>query len=38
MHLSPGVIHNFKKAMDITFLFPMHKSIPDTYLKRAGEG
>ena len=37
MHLSPGVVHNFKKSMDIIFLRPMHKSIQDTYLKIAGK-
>ena len=36
MHHTPGVVHNFPKAVGIGFLFPMHKKIPDSYSKREG--
>ena len=35
MHLTPGVVHNFPKAVGV-FLSPMHKKIPDSYSKREG--
>ena len=38
MHLTPGVVHNFPKSVSecIGFLSPIHKKIPDFYLKREG--
>ena len=37
MHLTPGVVHNFPKAVGfIEFLSPMHNKIPDSYSKREG--
>ena len=33
MHLTPGVIHNFPKAVDV---LSKHKKLPDSYLKREG--
>ena len=39
MHLTPGVVHNFPKAVGVQDFCPllyMHKKIPDSYLKREG--
>ena len=33
MHLTPGMVHNFPKAV-VGFLSPMHKKIPDSHSKR----
>ena len=35
MHLTPGVVHNFPKAVG-GFLSPMRIKIPDSYSKREG--
>ena len=36
MHLTPGVVHNFPKAVGVRISVHMHKKIPDSYLKREG--
>ena len=36
MHLTPGVVQKLPKGCGIGYLSPMHKKIPESYLKRAG--
>ena len=38
IHLTPGVVHNFPKAvsLQVYILSPMHKKITDSYSKREG--